>query len=169
VRPGTRRAGVGAVALIAASLLGACGSGGSDTSSAQNASPVAAAKIGPSLETEAASFVNRPGTALDGVLKRFLGPVVKAKVEPGTAICRPGSETASIENPSRYPFACILRAEADGRGLEVEITLGFVGTELEGSCWRAANERVLVTSTEPTLLGERAKLPVNQVKGCVAT
>jgi hypothetical protein len=162
-----RCAGAGAAALIVASVLAACGGGDGATTASPGAEPMPVAKIAPSLETEAASFVNRPGTQLDRVLTRFLGPVVKAKVEPGTAICRPGSETPSIEDPSRYPFACILRAEADGRGLEVEITLGFVGTEIDGTCWRADNERVLVTSTEPTLLGQRAKLPVNQLKGCV--
>jgi hypothetical protein len=169
VRSGTRRAGLGAAALALVLALGACGSGDNGTTASQSSKPVAIAKIEPSLETEAAGFVNRPGTELDRVLKRFLGPALKVKVEPDSAICRPGSDTPSIENPNQYPFACILRANANGQGLEVEITLGFVGTELDGSCWRAANERVLVTSTEPTLLGRQAKLPVNQVKGCVET
>jgi hypothetical protein len=154
-----------AAALIASLALAACGGGEETATSAEKT--VKPAQLGPSVETEAAAFVERPGTELDRVLTRFLGPVVKTKVEPGSAICRPGTATPSIDNATRYPFACIVRATADGEGLEVEITLGFVGTELDGSCWRAANERVLVTTTEPTLLGNKAKRPVDQIEGCV--
>jgi hypothetical protein len=158
----------GSAALAAASIvslaLAACGGGEETATSAEKT--VKPAQLEPSVEAEAATFVERPGTELDRVLTRFLGPVVKTKIEPGSAICRSGSATPSIGNATRYPFACIVRATADGEGLEVEITLGFVGTELNGNCWRAANERVLVTTTEPTLLGDRAKRPVNQIKGC---
>ena len=152
-------------ALIASLTLVACGGGEETATSAEKA--VKPAQLGPSVEAEAAAFVERPGTELDRVLTRFLGPAVKTKVEPGSAICRSGSATASIDNPTRYPFACIVRATAEGEDLEVEITLGFVGTELDGSCWRAANERALITGTKPTLLGDRAKRPVNQIEGCV--
>jgi hypothetical protein len=55
---------------------------------------------------------------------------VTTEVEAGSAVCRAGSETRSIADPRKYPFACI----ADGDGLEVEIVLGFVGTELDGRC-----------------------------------
>jgi hypothetical protein len=154
-----------AAALTFSIALAACGGGEETATSAEK--PVKPAQLGPSVEAGAAAFVERPGTELDRVLTRFLGPVVKTEVEPGSAVCRPGSATPSIDNTTRYPFACIVRATADGEGLEVEITLGFVGTELNGSCWRAANERVLVTTTEPTLLGNKAKRPVNQIEGCV--
>lgn len=153
-----------ATAAIAAVGLGACG--GDQTTASEAAKDAAPARLEPSVEARAAAFADRPGTELDRILRRFLGPSAKTEVEPGSAICRSGAQTASISEPRRYPFACIVRATADGDGLEVEITLGFVGTELDGRCWRAANERVLVTSTEPTLLGRRAKRPVNQIEGC---
>ena len=57
--------------------------------------------------------------------------------------------------------------KADGQGLQVGITLGFVGTEVDGRCWGAANDRVSVTTTAPALLGRReAMLPVNRIAGC---
>ncbi|HEU4392275.1 MAG TPA: hypothetical protein VFR04_01430, partial [Solirubrobacterales bacterium] len=120
-----------------------------------------------SVEGQAEGFLEREGTALRESLHRFLGPRLTTAVERGSAICRPGSETPSIDDPSKYPFACVVRASADGEGLEVEISLGFVGTELDGDCWRAANERVAVTTTMPALLTrEEAERQVNQIDGC---
>ena len=150
--------------IVAASLLGGCG-GGEDEARAVEPE-LAVAQLGPSVEAQSAGFLDRSGTELDGILRRFLGPVFATKLDPGSAICRPASQTASIDDPKRYPFACVVEATADGQGLEVEIVLGFVGTELEGRCWRAANERVLVTTTRPTLLGREALRPVNQIAGC---
>jgi hypothetical protein len=119
------------------------------------------------VEAQAARFLGREGTAVRGSLHRFLGSKLTTRVERGATVCRPGSETPSIADPSRYPFACIVRAGADGLGLELGITLGFVGTELDGDCWRAANERVAVTATRPALLSRReARRPVNQIAGC---
>ena len=69
--------------------------------------------------------------------------------------------------PRRYPFACIVEGSADGRGLNVNITLGFVGLKLDGRCWRAANERVSVTSTAPALLSAaRGHAAGNRIAGC---
>ncbi len=120
-----------------------------------------------SVEGETGSFLEREGSALRVSLHRFLGPKLTTKVERGSAVCRPGSETASISDPRKLPFACIVSAEADGQGLQVGITLGFVGTELDGRCWRAANERVSVTTTAPALLSRReAMRRVNQIAGC---
>ncbi|MBK5221211.1 MAG: hypothetical protein JJE35_15750 [Thermoleophilia bacterium] len=155
-----------AAAILAISLLAGCGGKEDEASGAVEAEDVAAAQLGPSVEAQSAEFLERPGTELDGILRRFLGPTFTTAVDPGSAICRPASRTPSIDDPKRYPFACIVRASADGQGLEVEIVLGFVGTELEGRCWRAANERVLVTTTRPTLLGSEALRPVNQIAGC---
>jgi hypothetical protein len=122
-----------------------------------------------SVEAQTAVFMEREGTALRGSLHRFLGPKLTTKVESGSAVCRPGSETPAIDDPSKYPFACIVGASADGQGVEVEITLGFVGTELDGRCWRAANERVAVSATAPALLTRReAERPVNQIAACVS-
>lgn len=158
--------GLLAVAVAGLSLLSGCG-GGEDASGAVERD-VAPARLGPSVEARSAEFLDRPGTELGGILRRFLGPVFTTELDPGSAICRPGGRTPSIDDPRRYPFACVVEARADGQGLEVEIVLGFVGTELEGSCWGAANERVLVlvTATRPTLLGREALRPVNQIAGC---
>ncbi len=155
-----------AAAILLPSLLVGCG-GGEDEASAVAQRDVAPAQIGPSVAVQSADFLERPGTELEGILRRFLGPTFTTTVDPGSAVCRSGGQTASIDDPKRYPFACVVEASADGQGLEVEIVLGFVGTELEGSCWRAANERVLVTTTRPTLLGREALRPVNQIAGCV--
>lgn len=63
----------------------------------------------------------------------------------------------------------MVRGSAASQGLEVEVTLGFVGTELEGECWRAANERVAATTTTPALLSRaEAMRPLNQIAGCAA-
>jgi hypothetical protein len=121
-----------------------------------------------SVEKKSGRFLARDESALRVSLHRFLGPKLTTRVERGSTVCRPGGETASIEDPEKYPFACIVRAEADGQGLQVGITLGFVGTELHGRCWHAANERVSVTTTAPVLLSRREALrPVNQIAGCV--
>ncbi|MGE0068112.1 MAG: hypothetical protein AB7T48_12255 [Solirubrobacterales bacterium] len=153
-----------AAVIVAASLLGGCGAGEEEASAVEP--DVAAAQLGPSLEARSAEFLDRSGTELDGILRRFLGPVFTTSLDAGSAICRPAGQTPSIDDPKRFPFACVVEASADGQGLEVEIVLGFVGTELDGRCWRAANERVLVTTTRPTLLGREALRPVNQISGC---
>jgi len=124
-------------------------------------------QVASSLEAQTAAFLEREGTVLRRNLRRFLGAQLKTEVEPNSAICRPAKETPSIADPRKYPFACIIGATADGEGLEVEIVLGFVGTELEGSCWRASNERVAVTTSLPELVSPReARRPVNQIAGC---
>jgi hypothetical protein len=155
-------AATAAAGLLALLALADCGTDGSPEA---DATPRQVAR---SLEARAPAFLEREGTALRRNLHRFLGPRLTTEVERGSAVCRPGSETPSIADPRRYPFACIVGATADGEGLEVEIVLGFVGTELEGSCWRAANERVAATTSLPELLSRReARRPVNQLAGCV--
>lgn len=154
--------------LLTAPALSACG-GGEEAASATGPEPdVAIARLGPSVEAASAEFLARPGTALARALAEFLGPATVTAVQPGTTVCRPASQVPSIDDPRRYPFACVIEATADdGSGLEVEIVLGFVGTGLEGRCWAAANERVLVTGTRPTLLDRReAMRPVNGIEGC---
>lgn len=148
--------------LLLATALAGCGT---DAQPQADATP---RQLGPSLEAQAAAFLEREGTALRRNLNRFLGSEPTAEVEPGSAVCRPGADVPSIADPRKYPFACVVRASADGEGLEVEIVLGFVGTELQGRCWRAANERVAVTTSLPELLSRReAQRPVNQIAGCV--
>lgn len=121
-----------------------------------------------SVEGEAAAFMARAGTALRTELRPYLGSSPTTEVERGSAVCRPAGETPSIADPERYPFACIVRAASASEGLEVEIVLGFVGTQLDGECWRAANERIAATTSVPVLLtrGE-AERPVNQIAACV--
>jgi hypothetical protein len=159
---GRAAAGAAGLLLLAAALAGCAGDGGPTQAEATPR------QVEPSLEAQTVAFLEREGTALRRNLRRFLGPRLTTEVERGSAICRPARETPSIADPRRYPFACIVRATADGDGLEVEIVLGFVGTELEGRCWRAANERVAVTTSLPELLSRReARLPVNQIAACV--
>lgn len=161
----TRRvtSGAGVLLLLLAALVG-CGGDEGDAPEA-DATP---RQLAPSLESETAAFLAREGTALRRDLRRFLGSEPTTEVERGSAVCRSASETPSIADPRRYPFACIVRASADGAGLGVEIVLGFVGTELEGRCWRATNERVAVTTSLPELLSpSEARRPVNQIAGCL--
>jgi hypothetical protein len=177
------RASTAAAALavvLAVAFLSACGDSSTATSGPRSETTVAgpaggqaglgkltAAELRPSVEAQVAGFLERKGSALAASLRHFLGDKVTTRVEPGSAICRPGGETPSISDPSRYPFACIVRASADGQGLQVGITLGFVGTKLDGRCWRAANERVSVTTSPPALLDRReAMRPVNGIAGC---
>lgn len=157
------RTAAGATVLLLLAAFAGCG--GAEGGAAE--ADVTPRQLAPSLEAEAAAFLERDGTALHRNLHRFLGSNPAAEVERGSAVCRSGRETPSISNPRRYPFACIVRATADGDGLEVEIVLGFVGTELDGRCWRAANERVAVTTSLPELLSRReARRPINQIAGC---
>lgn len=129
--------------------------------------PLGMAELGESVEREAAEFLERPGSALGVSLREFLGPKIATEVESGSAICRRGRDTPSIEDPRRYPFACVVSGSADGEGLLVEITLGFVGTGIDGRCWKAVNERVLVTTTRPhTLTKPEATRPPNRLQGC---
>ncbi len=178
-----RRAAVLSVALLSSLPLSACGSTAADRPDGPPADDASAhrpaeldlpaprdlpAGLPESVEGQAEAFLERQGTALRRSLREFLGPRLTTAVEAGATICRAGSETPSIDDPDRYPFACIVRAGADGQGLEVGITLGFVGTELDGRCWRAANERVAVTTGVPALLTRReAQRPVNQITGCI--
>lgn len=169
------RAIAAAAALLALLLVAGCGGGGVEAFQTSTApaprverSTVAMHELEASLEAQTGDFLRREGSALRVSLHRFLGPRLATRLEVGSAVCRPGSETASIADPGKYPFACIVSADADGQGLQVGITLGFVGTELEGRCWRAANDRVSVTTTAPALLGRRqAMLPANRIAGCV--
>jgi len=172
----TLRTALALAALPLALALSACGStntgadglesGATDNISAHRLA-VGMGELEKSVEAQTAPFLEREGSALRVSLHRFLGPKLTTKVERGSAVCRPGSETASITDAEKYPFACIVSADADGQGLQVGITLGFVGTEVDGRCWRAANDRVSVTTTAPALLGRReAMQPVNQIAGC---
>jgi hypothetical protein len=165
-----------AAILLAALALAGCGGGG-DTGGygpegrTQSDSPVERplpAELEASVEAEAAAFLEREGTAVEGSLRPFLGAKMATWVEAGATICRAGSETPSIADPDRYPFACIVRARAESDGLALGIVLGFVGTELDDEdCWRAANERIAVTSARPELLSRReAQRPVNQIAAC---
>jgi hypothetical protein len=157
-----RAVAAGATALFLAAFVG-CGGGGGATTQA-----VTPRQLAPSLEAEAVDFLERHGTALRRNLHRYLGPGLTTKVERGSATCRAASKTPSIDDPQKYPFACIVRAGAAAGGLEVEIVLGFVGTEFDGRCWQAANERVAVTTSLPELLTRReARRPVNQLAACV--
>jgi hypothetical protein len=120
-----------------------------------------------SVEGQAEGFLQRDGSALHQSLVRFLGPRLTAGVSRGATECRPGADTPSIADPEKFPFACIVEGSADGQGLTVNITLGFVGLSLDGRCWQAANERVTVTATVPALLPRReAMRPVNRIAGC---
>lgn len=153
---------LGALALAALVIAG-CGGGEEEP-----AKPLTMRQVARSLEGQSADFLDREGTALHRGLKRFLGGEIKTKVSKGSVECRSGRDTASISDPKKYPFACIVEGSADGRGLEVNITLGFVGLELDDECWRAANERVSVTTGIPALVSrEEAQRPMNQVRACV--
>ena len=161
---------VAAVLAVLTLALAACG--GSDeaatgaTTAAGSPQPLPAG-LEASVEAETVAFLAREGTALRESLRPYLGPRPATAVERGSAICRPGTATASIADADRYPFACVVRGSASAGGLEVEVTLGFVGTELDGECWRAANERVAATTTTPALLTrEEAMRAVNQIAGC---
>lgn len=149
-------------------LLVGCGGGDDETVSTTGLGDLALPELTASVEAESAEFLERPDSALGASLHEFLGPEVVTEVYEGSAICRRGRDTASIEDPEKYPFACVVRGSADSEGLLVEITLGFVGTGVEGRCWHALNERVLVTTTRPHTLSEReAKRPPNRLDGCV--
>jgi hypothetical protein len=153
--------------VVALAALTGCGGGEEATVSTTGLGDLALPELTASLEAEAAEFLERPDSALGISLREFLGPRIATEVEPGSAICRRGRDTPSIEDPKRYPFACVVRGKADGQGLLVEIALGFVGTGVEGRCWHAVNERVLVTTTRPATLSEReAMRPPNRLNGC---
>jgi hypothetical protein len=157
--------------LCAVALLAGCGgdeqASPMTTSSSTGLGDLTSGELAGSVESQAAVFLARDGTALRKSLRRFLGSEVTARVARGSAECRSGQNTASIDDPNRYPFACIVEGSADGRGLTVNITLGFVGLEIDGRCWRAANERVSVTTNAPAVLTRREALkPVNQIGAC---
>jgi hypothetical protein len=160
------------LALLCASLLLAgCGGDnqGSTTTTASfgGLGDFTPRELAGSVEAQAAVFLARDGTALRKSLRQFLGREVTTRVARGSVECRSGQNTASIDDPHRYPFACIVEGSADGRGLTVNITLGFVGLEIDGRCWRAANERVSVTTSAPAVLTRREALkPVNQIHAC---
>lgn len=154
---------------LAISLAG-CGGGGGGDGTGSTATPEAApsmSELAGSVEAQAEGFLQRDGSTLHRSLVRFLGPRLTAGVSQGATECRPGADTPSITDPQRFPFACIVEGSADGQGLTVNITLGFVGLSLDGRCWQAANERVTVTATAPALLPRReAMRPVNRIAGC---
>lgn len=165
-----RRPGVRALALAATAfaLFAGCGGDGEQTTvSTTGLGDLTLPELTASVEAQAEAFLEREDSALGVSLREFLGPEIVTEVKPGSAICRRGRDTASIDDPSAYPFACVVEGSADGKGLLVEISLGFVGTGVEGSCWRAINERVLVTTTRPNVLSEaEAKRPENRIAGC---
>jgi hypothetical protein len=164
----SRRPGILAAYLVfALAALSGCGAGEETTVSTTGLGDLTLPELTTSLEAEAAEFLERPDSALGASLHEFLGPKITTEVEQGSAICRRGRDTASIEDPKRYPFACVVRGSADGQGLLVEISLGFVGTGVEGRCWHAVNERVLVTTTRPSTLSKaEAMRPPNRLEGC---
>jgi hypothetical protein len=155
---------LGALGLaVAVSPLAGCGGGENEP-----AKPLGMHQVARSLERQSTAFLDREGTALHRGLDRFLGGRITTEVSKGSTECRSGKETASISDPKRYPFACIVEGNAAGNGLTVNITLGFVGLDLDGHCWRAANERISVTTGAPALVThEEADRPVNQVRACV--
>lgn len=158
-----------ALCLAAAALaLAGCGGDGEETTvSTTGLGDLTLTELSASVEFEAAEFLERPDSALGVSLREFLGPRIETEVEPDSVICRRGRDTPSIADPRRYPFACVVRGSADGEGLLVEITLGFVGLGVEGRCWEAVNERVLVTTTRPhTLTKREATRPPNRLSGC---
>jgi hypothetical protein len=162
----SRRGLAFAAALAALLATTGCGSGESVTAT-PSTEDLTMSRLSASVEGEAAGFLDRRGTALHGSLERFLGGTIATRLDKGSTECRPGAATASITDARRYPFACVVEGSADGRGLTVNITLGFVGLELDGRCWRAANERVAVTTGAPALLPRReAMRPVNRIAGC---
>jgi hypothetical protein len=154
-----------ATALVLSLLLflGSCGEG--DDPGAES---LTMRQLTRSVEAQSADFLERDGTALHRSLEQFLPGRITIEVAKGSTECRSGNQTASISNPNKYPFACIVEGSAEGEGLTVNITLGFVGLKLAGRCWRAANERVSVTTGAPALVSqEEAARPVNQVRACV--
>jgi hypothetical protein len=158
-----RFAACGALALVFSLLLSA-GCGGGDDG---NDEPLTMRQLAGSVERQSVAFLDREGTTLHRSLERFLGGRITTEVARGSTECRSGKRTASISNSKKYPFACIVEGSADGNGLTVNIVLGFVGLELDGRCWRAANERVSVTSSAPALLTRReAMRPLNQIAAC---
>jgi hypothetical protein len=156
-------------ACLAIALAGCAGSGGEDEtgSTAAPEAAVSMSELAASVEGQAEGFLQRDGSALHRSLVRFLGPRLTADVSKGATECRPGADTPSITDPQKFPFACVVEGSADGQGLTVNITLGFVGLSLDGRCWQAANERVTVTATAPALLPRRTAMqPVNRIAGC---
>jgi hypothetical protein len=158
------------LAIGLAMPLSGCGGGGGGDEAGSTAAAEAAvsmSELAGSVEEQAEGFLQRDGSALHRSLVRFLGPRLTAEVSRGASECRPGADTPSIADPEKFPFACIVEGSADGQGLTVNITLGFVGLSLDGRCWQAANERVTVTATAPALLPRReAMRPVNRIAGC---
>jgi hypothetical protein len=158
-----------ALTLVSLALLGCGGSNGPEasTAAAGGLGSLTPKALAISVEGQTAGFLDREGTALHRSLEQFLCGKIATEVTRDSAECRPGDKTASISNPSEYPFACIVEGSADGTGLQVNITLGFVGIEVDGRCWRAANERISATTGAPALLTRKeAILPVNQISGC---
>jgi hypothetical protein len=159
-----------AISLSLAAPLTACGGGDGGERGRASAGGDAApsmSELAGSVERQAEGFLQRDGSALHRSLVRFLGPRLTADVSRGAAECRPGADTPSITDPRRFPFACVVEGSADGQGLNVNITLGFVGLSIDGRCWQAANERVTVTATAPALLPRsEAMRPVNRIAGC---
>jgi hypothetical protein len=165
-----RWASVGCLAVALAIPLAGCGgSGGGDEagSTAAGEAAISMSELASSVEGRAESFLQRDGSALHRSLVRFLGAQIATNVSRGTTECRSGRNTPSIVDPEKFPFACIVEGSADGNGLTVNITLGFVGLNIDGRCWQAANERVTVTATAPALLSRRQAIrPVNRIAGC---
>jgi hypothetical protein len=153
--------------LCTLALLVGCGEGGDQTTTA-GPRGLTTNQIANSLEQQAAGFLARDDTTLANSLGRFIGNKFSTRVVKGSTECKTGQETASIANPGKYPFACVVGAIADGRGLTVEVTLGFVGTGVNGRCWQAVNERIAATTTAPVLLSRRQALaPENRISSCV--
>jgi hypothetical protein len=154
--------------LVAVTLLVGCGGGGERTTVSTSAlSDLTLRQLKASVEEQTPDFLARHGSVLAKNLDRFLGGKMSAKVVKGSAQCQAGKDTPSITDPDKYPFACIVSGNVSGKGLTVGVTLGFVGLSVEGRCWRAANERISVATSVPTLVPRQAALdPINQLEGC---
>lgn len=169
-----RRRALPAILCCAAILLVAlagCG-GGSDTgSTATTAAPAAidAQSLTASLEKAAPALAGRPGSVLTSAVERSLGKGAAIAIKPGSAECRPVTETSSASEAGKYPFACIVGGTAAAGGVSSVFTLGLVVFDVDGLCWKAANERIAVAAGRPILIPRsRALEPANVISGCVA-
>jgi hypothetical protein len=168
------------VGVLLALALSACGGSGSDTTAAGTgsggstgsggaSSKLTATALTPSLGAAARVLETRNGSVLRRSLDESLGKDATISIAPGTAVCRTGAQTASVTNPKRYPFACIISGRArGGGGVTTGFVLGFVVFHVNGLCWRASNERIAAAASGPVLLPRQQALePANVISGCV--
>jgi hypothetical protein len=159
--------------VLLALALSACGGGGSDSTGStsggggSSAGALTTASLTPSLGAAARAFETRGDSVLRRSLNESLGPGATIRIAPGTTVCRTGAQTASVTNPGRDPFACIVSGRARAPGTATEFVLGFVVFHVNGLCWRASNERIAAAASGPVLLPRRQALePANVISGC---